>query len=55
MEMPVRGKPGKPNPGFPLFPPPLEIPLNQRDFHTPTASTTVRMYTGQTQTLTSNQ
>ena len=25
MEMTVRGKPGKPNPGFPPFPPPLEI------------------------------
>jgi len=24
-EMPVRGKPGKPTPGFPPFPPPLEI------------------------------
>ncbi len=23
--MPARGKPGKPNPGFPPFPPPLEI------------------------------
>src|ERR1700746_3213696 len=25
VEMTVRGKPGKPTPGFPLFPPPLEI------------------------------
>ena len=25
VEMPVRGKPGKPKPGFPPFPPPLEI------------------------------
>src|SRR5204863_6845576 len=25
VEMPVRGKPGKPNAGFPLLPPPLEI------------------------------
>src|SRR3979411_3484326 len=42
VEMPVRGKHGKPNPGFPPFPPPLEIPQNQRDFHIPTCSTTVR-------------
>ena len=55
MEMSVRGKHGKPNPGFPLFPPPLEIPQNRRDFHIPTASTTVRMYLGQAQTLTSNR
>jgi hypothetical protein len=35
--MPVRGKHGKPNPGFPPFPPPLEIPQTQRDSHIPTA------------------
>jgi hypothetical protein len=35
--MPVPGKHGKPNPGFPPFPPPLEIPQNQRDSHIPTA------------------
>jgi len=55
VEMPVRGKHGKPNPGFPPFPPPLEITLKRRDSHIPTASTTVRMYIGQTQTLTSNR
>jgi hypothetical protein len=27
----VRGKRGKPTTGFPLFPPPLEIPHNPRD------------------------
>jgi hypothetical protein len=40
VEMPVRGKHGKPNPGFPPFPPPLEIAQNPRDSHIPTASTT---------------
>jgi hypothetical protein len=44
MEMPVRGKHGKPNPGFPPFPPPLEIPQNQRDSHIPTASMIVPIY-----------
>src|SRR3954469_18093154 len=38
--MPARGKNGKPNPRFPLFPPHLEIPQHQRDSHIPTASTT---------------
>jgi hypothetical protein len=41
MEMPVGGKHGKPEAGFPPFPPPLEIPQNQRDSHIPTATTTV--------------
>src|SRR6202453_3680646 len=36
MEMPVRGKRGNPKPGFPLFPPPLEI---ADDFHIPTGPT----------------
>src|SRR5437879_907428 len=44
MEMTARGKHGKSNPGFPPFPPPLEIPQNPRDFHIPTASTTVPLY-----------
>jgi hypothetical protein len=34
--MPVRGKRGNPKPGFPLFPPPLEI---ADDFHIPTGPT----------------
>ena len=41
MEMPVGGKHGKPKAGFPPFPPPLEIPQNQRDSHIPTATTIV--------------
>jgi hypothetical protein len=40
MEMPARGKHGKPNPGFPPFPLPLDIPQNRRDFHISAASTT---------------
>jgi hypothetical protein len=39
--MPVCGKHGKPNQGFPPFPPPLEIAQNRRDSHIPTASTTM--------------
>src|ERR1700677_4352622 len=35
-EKPVRGKRGNPKPGFPLFPPPLEI---ADDFHIPTGPT----------------
>ena len=42
--MPARGKHGKPKPGFPPFPPPLEIPQERRDSHIPTASTTTYMY-----------
>ena len=42
--MPARGKHGKPNPGFPLFPPPLEIPQERRDSHIPTASTTTTLF-----------
>jgi len=34
--MTVRGKRGNPKPGFPLFPPPLEI---ADDFHIPTGPT----------------
>ncbi len=34
--MTVRGKPGKPNPGFPLFPPPLEIAARFPHSHRPT-------------------
>jgi hypothetical protein len=39
VEMPARGKHGKPKTGFPPFPPSLEIPQKPRDFHIPTAST----------------
>src|SRR6185437_10933540 len=31
--MPARGKTGKPTAGFPLFPPPLEIPVGFPHFH----------------------
>jgi hypothetical protein len=41
VEMSARGKHGKPNAGFPPFPPPLGIPQNRRDSHIPTASTTI--------------
>jgi hypothetical protein len=37
MEMPPRGKRGKPNCGFPLFPPRLEI-AERRDSHIPTGA-----------------
>src|ERR1039457_5824859 len=40
MEMPVRGKHGKPRACFPLFPPPLEITQTRRDSHISTAPTT---------------
>jgi hypothetical protein len=33
VEMTVRGKRGKPNVGFPLFPPPLEIPVGSPHSH----------------------
>ena len=33
VEMPARGKSGKPTAGFPLFPPPLEIPVGFPHFH----------------------
>jgi hypothetical protein len=32
--MPARGKPGNPTPGFPPFPPPLEIAARFPHFHT---------------------
>src|SRR4051812_18292709 len=38
--MTARGKRGKPKPGFPLFPPSLESPQQQRASHIPTAPTT---------------
>src|ERR1039458_2590033 len=48
--MPVRGKHGKPNPGFPPFPPPLEIPQPRRDSHIPTALMIVPIYKVRTKT-----
>jgi hypothetical protein len=33
VEMPGGGKPGKPKPGFPRFPPPLEIAARFPHFH----------------------
>ena len=45
--MPARGKHGKPKAGFPPFPPPLEIPQKQRDFHIPTASDDDIIYASQ--------
>src|SRR5215210_7193415 len=48
--MPARGKHGKPNPVFPPFPPPLEIPQERRDSHIPTAATTTTLfYLGRTE------
>src|ERR1019366_3834164 len=46
VEMTGRGKRGKPKNGFPLFPPPLEIPQKQRDSHIPTATAAVLILTG---------
>src|SRR5580704_14379866 len=41
VEMPARGKHGKPGAGFPPFPPPLEITRTQRDSHISTAPMTI--------------
>ena len=49
MEMTVRWKIGKPNAGFPIFQPPLEIPEKRRDFHIPTAATAVSWFENQEQ------
>lgn len=38
VEMPGRGKRGKPTPGFPLFPPPLEIAARFPHSHRPDES-----------------
>jgi hypothetical protein len=46
VEMPGRGKRGKPKNGFPPFPPPLEIPPQRRDSHIPTATAAVYILTG---------
>ena len=43
MEMPARGKHGKPTSAFPPFPPSLNIPQHRRDAHIPTAPT-IRPY-----------
>src|SRR4051812_39090651 len=39
VEMPTRGKHGKPTSAFPPFPPSLNIPQHRRDAHIPTAPT----------------
>src|ERR1022692_2139647 len=44
LEMPARGKHGKPRTGFPPFPPPLEITQTRRDSHISTAPTNTYIY-----------